>query len=122
MQTAPQVLELETTGTFTVVTDGDENGRCGLPGTPAVFQYRVVIVSSPEHLDEHGFVIDWQEVREFFRTAFQNVSRFPSCEIIACHAVTGLRALLGEERCHTVEVTVGSGLHPVGMKARWARG
>lgn len=118
----PQELELETTGRFevTVIPGADESCRCGLPGSPRNLAYKVLIVSHPEFLDENGFIIDWQVVRDWFLTAFTSQQVFPSCERIACMACTHIARLL-DGRVSRIEVTIGSGVSAAGMKAVWYR-
>lgn len=116
----PQELELETTGRFEItLQDGaNEDCRCGLPGSPRSLAYKVLIVSEPKFLDDSGFIIDWQIVRDYFADAYRNLAVFPSCERIACQACSHIVALL-HGRAQKVEVTVGSGATAAGMKAVW---
>jgi hypothetical protein len=118
--TSPQTLELETTGFFTVEETRDESGRCGLLGSPRQLAFKVVIESSPDFLNEHGFIIDWQEIHGYFERAFRAQDVFPSCERIACQACTEIADMLGH-RCNSIEVTIGSGAKAAGMKAKWQR-
>ena len=119
---SPQELELETTGRFdvTVVEGADETCRCGPVGSPRNLAYKVVITSAPKFLDRQGFVIDWQDIRAWFNTAYQDRAVFPSCEMIACEACEQVVKML-DGRATKVEVTVGSGAVPAGMKAVWRR-
>lgn len=111
---------METTGRFDVVSAGDISARCGLLGSAMSIAFKVVIASSPAHLDDNGFIIDWQEIHEYFADTYREVAVFPSCERIACRACTDIAAMLGE-KCNSIEVTIGSGKHAAGMKARWSR-
>lgn len=117
----PQELELEHTGSFDIVrVTGDETGRCGILGSPRTLAYRVCITSAPQFLDDNGFIIDWQHIRDYFRETYRNLAVFPSCERIACRACSDIVTLL-DERAMRVEVTVGSGARAAGMKAVWRR-
>jgi hypothetical protein len=116
----PQVLELETTGTFVIERAGDENGRCGLTGSPRILAFKVVVASHPSFLNEQGFIIDWQEIHDYFADTFREVAVFPSCERIACQACTDIGTRLGH-RCLGLEVTIGSGPTAAGMTAVWRR-
>lgn len=115
---APQTIELETTGHFVVEAAVDESSRCGTLGSPRRIAYKVVITSAPEHLDANGFIIDWQEIRNYFVETYRNVTVFPSCERIACQACTDIVERLGA-CCLALDVTIGSGERPAGMTARW---
>lgn len=117
---APQEIEMELTGLFAIERVGDESKRCGLLGSPRTLQYKVLIISSPSHLNEQGFIIDWQEIKAYFAEAYRELDVFPSCEMIACQACTHIVEMLGA-RCTSIEVTIGSGKRAAGMKARWTR-
>lgn len=115
---APQEIELETTGYFVIESAGDETGRCGTLGSPRRLAFKVLITSAPEHLNEHGFIIDWQEIHSYFADTYRELAVFPSCERIACQACGDIATMLGG-KCSIIEVTIGSGERPAGMKARW---
>lgn len=123
MTVEPTELAIEMTGRFdvTLAPGGDESTRCGPVGSPRNLAYKVVIHSSPEFLDEQGFIVDWQDVKMWFETAFTARLVFPSCERIACEACTYIVGLL-HGRVHRVEVTIGSGATPAGMKSIWRSG
>lgn len=117
---APQELELETSGIFVVEVATDETGRCGLVGSPRRIAYKVLIKSAPDYLNENGFIIDWQHIRQYFADTYRELAVFPSCERIACQACSDIAGMLGM-KCHSIEVTIGSGERPAGMTARWVR-
>lgn len=116
----PQETELETNGQFEVKEWTDETTRCGPIGSPRRFAFRVLFMTKAKNLNTQKFIIDWELVHAYFKSTFEKVGKFPSCEQIANQACGDLVGML-EGRCESCEVTVGLGSKAAGMKARWRR-
>lgn len=111
-------LTLQRQGTFSVGECGDDTTQCGMRGTRRL-NYHVSITSTEKQLDEHGFIIDNNEVQRYFDEKFYRLDRFLSCEAIACQATQDLRTLVGRRRCTSVTVTIAPGEH-AGLTAEWS--
>jgi hypothetical protein len=114
---------MQRTGSFRVTCPtGDTATQCGPRGTQDL-KYNVAIESDEAHLDESGFIIDNNAVDAYFKSAYQLVKTFVSCELIALKAVRELRVLLGE-RALSIHVTISSSGYATdyaSLTASWSR-
>lgn len=113
-----QNLKLVVRGNFHVHHEHDADDRCGPKGATRQMDYTVTVKSIPALLDEQGFMIDWQDVRNYFNRTYATVGHFPSCEQIACQAVRDIGNLLPGKLSY-VSVTVGFHGGPAEMTAEW---
>jgi hypothetical protein len=112
-------LTLQRQGTFSVGECGDDTTQCGMRGSRKL-NYHVSISSTEKQLDEQGFIIDNNEIQQYFDAKFYSVDRFLSCEQIACQATMDLRKLVGARRCKSVAVTIAPVGIPAGLTAEWS--
>src|SRR5712664_3592271 len=114
-------LELESHGTFLVGASKDDSCRCGPLYSSRQLWYKARVVTTPDKLNEKGFVIDWQDVNKYFKQMFsQELDTFPSCERIAVQACVDLVKLL-DGRALELCVTIGGTKVPAGMSATWRK-
>lgn len=111
-------LTLSRKGTFRVGECGDDTTQCGMRGTRKL-HYFVSITSDEAQLDRRGFIVDNNEIQLYFDDEYRKVSRFLSCEEIACQSAKDLARLVGVERCAAVKVSIAPGTH-AGLTAEWA--
>lgn len=127
---APLLVELERRGVFEVNVSGSDQGQCGRRGTRRL-RYGVKIMGDDQHLNAQGFIIDNQEIHDYFVNKYRDVVDLESCEVIASTACRDLCAMFGKGhlegvRVCRIEVVVGAapefGDAPlVGIKAMWDR-
>jgi hypothetical protein len=112
-----QKLLLTRAGYFDIgQVDGDDSNQCGSRGERRI-RYHVAIVSPPDHLNSHGFVLDNNDVQAYFDRTYSHVTDLPSCERIAMQACHDLASIAG---CVVnVEVTIG-GTPQAGLTAFWS--
>ena len=113
-----QSLRMTTRGSFRVRHERDATDRCGPKGATRQLDYTVTVVGIPALLDENGFLLDWQTIRNYFPKTFSSVGHFPSCEQLAVRAVRDIAALM-PGRLSSVSVTVGFHGGPAEMTATW---
>lgn len=77
-------LRMTREGSFAYNPEARSAGHCGIP-LNLVLHYRVMIETSPDHLDENGFIIDNNAVHDYFLN-HRFEPRFWSCEEIAMRA------------------------------------
>lgn len=92
-------LKMKRTGVFTVNPHAEAVHHCGVPRNFDL-HYIVEIETSDDHLDQNGFIIDNNEVHQYFAQTYRYISVFKSCELIAmeacehfCRRVKGLDAI-----------------------------
>lgn len=78
-------LQITRTGTFIVSPDARPEHVCGTLNNH-ILHYQVLIESTPEYLDHHGFIIDNNAIHDYFVSTYQRCSKFRSCEWIAMRA------------------------------------
>jgi hypothetical protein len=69
-------LTLQRQGTFSVGECGDDTTQCGMRGSRKL-NYHVSISSTEKQLDDSGFIIDNNEIQQYFDARFYSVDRFP---------------------------------------------
>lgn len=120
----PLEVVLHREGAFDVLCTGDDSTQCGIRGTTRRLFYRVRIVGDEQHLTEEGFIIDNNEVHQYFVDKYREIEVFPSCERIVCQAVRDFKALFGKGHLENVvvnEIVVSVSGNPaaVGLQATW---
>jgi hypothetical protein len=114
----PQTLNLNTHGSFKVLSAHDTALRCGPHGTPRTIQYDIEIQSRPDLVDDRGFIIDWRDISREVAKKYKSVGEFPSCEKFAleiCELVAGMLPA----RCTSILVRIGINGLPANMTAQW---
>lgn len=106
-------------GQFSVRYTNDASNQCGLRGT-MVLNYKVKIVGDSEHLNSKGFIVDNNEIHDYFVGGFEKVVNFESCEKIAMRACEDLKRMCEDQgaRVHAIDVTI-SGNPQAGLTASW---
>jgi hypothetical protein len=115
-------LTIRRSGTFAVTWSGSNASQCGALGTQ-VLTYAVVIVGHEQHLTPEGFIIDNNDIHQYFVRTYQNVGDFESCERIAARACRDFRQMFGkgalaDVKVSRIEVTI-SGSPTAGLTAEW---
>jgi hypothetical protein len=113
-----QTLTMTVRGSFHVQHEAEAHDRCGPKGATRQLDWTVSVTSAPAMLDDEGFLLDWQVVRNYFPKTFARVGHFPSCEQIAVRAVHDIAALC-PGRVSEVTATVGFHGGPADMEAKW---
>jgi hypothetical protein len=106
-------------GQFSVRHTHSSENQCGLKGTQ-VLTYKVKIIGDSDHLGNNGFLIDNDEIHNYFIVKYQKVREFQSCELIAVRACEALMKLCEGHgaKVHAIDVTI-SGNPLAGLTASW---
>lgn len=110
-------------GTFAVHWTGQNQHQCGNIGT-RILGYRVRITAPNDRLDHRGFILDNQDIPEYFERVYQPCVHFESCETVAQRAVNDLLQLfvLGSAcatQVYTIDVEI-SGIPGSWIGAHWS--
>lgn len=114
----PQLLQLNMTGSFRVLSSHNTSLRCGPKGVQRTIKYAMTINSSPDETDDRGFIIDWRDVSKAIAKKYRYPSVFPSCERIAQEIVALTEQMMGG-RCSSISARVTISGLPANMVASW---
>lgn len=92
-------LKIERSGYFVVNPDAQPHAVCGVP-TNHVLHYKVEIETTPKQLDSRGFIIDNNDIHNYFIERYKRTPVFRSCEVIAMDACNYFASVVkGCTRC-----------------------
>jgi hypothetical protein len=117
-------ISLERRGVFVVQVRGTRENKCGSDPNENRMFYAVSIGCPGDGLCPRGFVVDHQQIHDYFEARWGlNISpiAFPSCEAIALDGVQGLRDLVPNAASIRVQIAAYSpgDSNPAGVTATW---
>lgn len=111
-------LKMVREGEFVAVWDDRDTG-CGAPKVgPNVYRYVCEIDTDESNLDDRGFIIDNNDVHEYFEKRYRVPRQAKSCELMAMEAVKKLRGLM--PNAQRIAVTI-YGSAKAGLTAEWRK-
>lgn len=122
----PLTITINREGSFEVNCVGDDSTQCGVRGRTRKLFYKVKIVGREDCLTPEGFIIDNNEIHQYFEDAYTHcdVDPFPSCETMACRAVREFHGMFGRGhlanvRVSYISVSISGSPQAVGLTADW---
>lgn len=91
---AENIMVIRRKGNFAVTNTGSNKNQCGPLGTQ-VLSYFVSIATKAYRLNGQGFIIDNNDIQNYFTKKFSNVNEFVSCENVAQTACEDFRKMFG---------------------------
>lgn len=112
------ILDIERGGYFIVHVDAESRNKCGTPDNH-VLHYKVKIETTSDNLDHNGFIIDNNEIHDYFVWTYRYASAFESCEKIAMAACEEFRSrVIG---CKKVAVSISGNPANAWLTCSWER-
>lgn len=100
-------ITIEREGSFPVGWKHSHDHQCGEYGT-SILHFRVKIEGSTEHLNKKGWIIDNNEITNYFETKYADVYDFQSCEHISAQACRDLEKIVKAGGSHVNLITVST--------------
>lgn len=90
----------------------NEDGRCGIIGTPCNYKYQVEITIYDTYLLENSFIYDVDNIEKYFADKYNNkvLKKCDCCEVMAMNAVRFFeKEMNGRDLKIKVQISPGNG-------------